>query len=191
MSIKGRIIKWDDEKGFGFIKVPDNAENIFVHASSFVDKRLRPAVGDEVTFEVKQSHRGLEAKKVCYPNQPSQLLTTPNLPRNHRNNTRPSSSISSFLLKLIILVSLIIGSYYFYTQYQQKIRLTDYTKPVYAEGTSNTSTLNSSSNFKCDGRQHCSQMNSLEEAKFFIKNCPNTKMDGDNDGEPCENDSRW
>lgn len=112
------------------------------------------------------------------------------MPRNHRNNTRPSS-ISSFLLKLIILVGLIIGSYYFYTQYQQKIRLTDYTKPVYAEGTSNTSTLNSSSNFKCDGRQHCSQMNSLEEAEFFIKNCPNTKMDGDNDGEPCENDSRW
>ncbi|MBU1217836.1 excalibur calcium-binding domain-containing protein [bacterium] len=40
--------------------------------------------------------------------------------------------------------------------------------------------------FKCDGRQHCSQMNSCEEALFFIKNCPNTKMDGDHDGKPCE-----
>lgn len=40
--------------------------------------------------------------------------------------------------------------------------------------------------FKCDGRQHCSQMNSYEEAKFFIQNCPDTKMDGDNDGIPCE-----
>ena len=40
--------------------------------------------------------------------------------------------------------------------------------------------------FKCDGRQHCSQMRSLEEAKYFIKNCPSTKMDGDNDGIPCE-----
>ncbi|WP_087545397.1 excalibur calcium-binding domain-containing protein [Acinetobacter sp. WCHA29] len=45
--------------------------------------------------------------------------------------------------------------------------------------------------FKCDGRQHCSQMRSREEAEFFVRNCPNTKMDGDNDGEPCENDSRW
>ncbi|WP_460804632.1 excalibur calcium-binding domain-containing protein [Microbulbifer agarilyticus] len=45
--------------------------------------------------------------------------------------------------------------------------------------------------FKCDGRQHCSQMNSREEAIFFIRNCPNTKMDGDNDGVPCENDSRF
>jgi len=40
--------------------------------------------------------------------------------------------------------------------------------------------------FKCDGRQYCSQMTSCEEAIFFIKNCPNTKMDGDNDGKPCE-----
>ena len=40
--------------------------------------------------------------------------------------------------------------------------------------------------YKCDGRQHCSQMTSYEEAKYFIRYCPNTKMDGDNDGIPCE-----
>jgi hypothetical protein len=40
--------------------------------------------------------------------------------------------------------------------------------------------------FKCDGRTYCSQMTSCEEAAFFLKNCPGTKMDGDNDGIPCE-----
>ena len=40
--------------------------------------------------------------------------------------------------------------------------------------------------FHCDGRQHCSQMRSYEEAKFFLNHCPNTKMDGDRDGVPCE-----
>ena len=40
--------------------------------------------------------------------------------------------------------------------------------------------------FKCDGRQYCTQMRSCAEAKFFIRNCPNTKMDGDHDGIPCE-----
>lgn len=48
-----------------------------------------------------------------------------------------------------------------------------------------------SSRFSCDGRTMCSQMNSKEEAEYFTKNCPNTKMDGDFDGIPCENDSRW
>ncbi|WP_043135110.1 excalibur calcium-binding domain-containing protein [Pectobacterium atrosepticum] len=45
--------------------------------------------------------------------------------------------------------------------------------------------------FVCDGRQYCSQMNSREEAYFFIQNCPKTKMDGDHDGVPCERDSRF
>ncbi|PCM43868.1 hypothetical protein CPA50_13575 [Marinobacter sp. ANT_B65] len=45
--------------------------------------------------------------------------------------------------------------------------------------------------FTCDGRQHCSQMRSRAEAEFFNKSCPNTKMDGDRDGVPCENDSRF
>ena len=40
--------------------------------------------------------------------------------------------------------------------------------------------------FNCDGRTHCSQMRSCEEATFFIQHCPDTKMDGDNDGVPCE-----
>ncbi|MEZ5539152.1 MAG: excalibur calcium-binding domain-containing protein [Pseudomonadales bacterium] len=54
-----------------------------------------------------------------------------------------------------------------------------------------TSTQTTQSSFRCDGRQYCSQMTSRAEAEFFVKNCPNTKMDGDNDGHPCENDSRF
>jgi len=45
--------------------------------------------------------------------------------------------------------------------------------------------------FTCDGRQYCSQMRSRAEAEYFIKHCPNAKMDGDEDGIPCENDSRF
>jgi hypothetical protein len=41
-------------------------------------------------------------------------------------------------------------------------------------------------NMKCDGRRYCSQMKSCKEATFFIKNCPNTSMDGNSDGIPCQ-----
>lgn len=40
--------------------------------------------------------------------------------------------------------------------------------------------------FTCDGRQHCSQMTSCAEARFFLAHCPGVKMDGDHDGKPCE-----
>ena len=42
------------------------------------------------------------------------------------------------------------------------------------------------SSFTCDGRTHCSHMRSCEEATYFLQHCPNTQMDGDNDGVPCE-----
>ncbi|WP_374327622.1 excalibur calcium-binding domain-containing protein [Azonexus sp.] len=40
--------------------------------------------------------------------------------------------------------------------------------------------------FRCDGRQHCSQMSSCAEAEYFLRHCPGVKMDGDYDGRPCE-----
>ncbi|MBS7456015.1 excalibur calcium-binding domain-containing protein [Coralloluteibacterium stylophorae] len=40
--------------------------------------------------------------------------------------------------------------------------------------------------YTCDGRRHCSQMRSCAEATYFIQHCPNTEMDGDGDGVPCE-----
>ena len=52
--------------------------------------------------------------------------------------------------------------------------------------TSNNEAWEGGSRFKCDGRTHCSHMTSCEEATFFLNNCPGTKMDGNNDGVPCE-----
>ena len=53
------------------------------------------------------------------------------------------------------------------------------------------SAATSTQSFKCDGRTHCSHMTSRAEAEYFVRHCPNTKMDGDHDGVPCENDSRF
>lgn len=49
-----------------------------------------------------------------------------------------------------------------------------------------TTPVANASPYRCDGRTRCPQMRSCEEAKHFIKYCPNTEMDGDRDGIPCE-----
>ena len=42
-------------------------------------------------------------------------------------------------------------------------------------------------NFRCDGRTHCSQMTSCDEAHYFQAHCPKVKMDGgQRNGIPCE-----
>ncbi|HZV63211.1 MAG TPA: excalibur calcium-binding domain-containing protein [Methylophilaceae bacterium] len=63
--------------------------------------------------------------------------------------------------------------------------------PTTAESQDFTATETIESKFSCDGRQYCSQMSSIEEAEYFVGHCPDTKMDGDQDGIPCENDSRF
>jgi hypothetical protein len=46
--------------------------------------------------------------------------------------------------------------------------------------------MKGAASFACDGRTFCSQMKSCEEATYFLQHCPNVKMDGNNDGIPCE-----
>ena len=66
------------------------------------------------------------------------------------------------------------------------------TRPSSASPSALSSTTTSAApKFVCDGRTHCSQMRSCEEAKFFLANCPGAKMDnyGKGNGIPCE--SQW
>lgn len=85
--------------------------------------------------------------------------------------------------KLLFVVALLALGWYGNQLYSQ--RLAD---RMPAEAGRQPSRLldSSSESFQCDGRTHCSQMTSCEEATFFIRNCPDTKMDGNNDGVPCE-----
>jgi Excalibur calcium-binding domain len=93
-----------------------------------------------------------------------------------------------------LLLILIVGflAWKGYTAYQShKVTLAserevpEATRPETAADSDSAKPLQTTS-FKCDGRIYCSQMTSCEEATYFLKNCPGVKMDGDNDGVPCE-----
>ena len=98
--------------------------------------------------------------------------------------------------KLIILAMLAYVGYGYFTDTLDLPFLSkNQSSPVISNDTGKITTIASSQQpapsaslpaYRCDGRQHCSQMRSYEEAKFFLRNCPNTKMDGDGDGIPCE-----
>jgi hypothetical protein len=40
--------------------------------------------------------------------------------------------------------------------------------------------------FSCAGKHLCRQMQSCEEARFYLETCGVASLDGDNDGVPCE-----
>jgi hypothetical protein len=42
------------------------------------------------------------------------------------------------------------------------------------------------SEFKCEGKKYCKEMNSCKEAMFYLKQCGVSRLDRDKDGIPCE-----
>ena len=88
-------------------------------------------------------------------------------------------------MKNVILIALlVVAGWYGYSKYQNRALDTlDGSAVVAAPSTAPAS---AAERFKCDGRTYCSQMSSCAEATYFLRNCPGTKMDGNNDGIPCE-----
>ncbi|AMM50359.1 MULTISPECIES: cold-shock protein [Hymenobacteraceae] len=57
----GKVKFFNDSKGFGFIKDAETNEEYFVHVSNLVDE-IRE--NDDVTFELKEGRKGLNAVNV-------------------------------------------------------------------------------------------------------------------------------
>lgn len=176
MRIEGTLSKWNDDRGFGFITPVQGGQEIFVHISAFPKDGIRPTLGEILTFEIETDNSGKKrAKSILCPQRPTAIRTSP--PRrstSYRRKERPS-----FLGRVVPLLILVGLGVYGYSEF---FRRTSPTPAVAAtpiiQGTA--------SPYRCDGRTHCSQMTSCAEAKFFLRNCPNVKMDGNNDGVPCE-----
>ncbi len=55
---QGRLIRWEDDRGFGFIQ-PDNCgANVFLHISEIRRAMRRPQIGDRVEYAVQTQPNG-------------------------------------------------------------------------------------------------------------------------------------
>jgi cold shock protein len=57
----GKVKFFNESKGFGFIKMDDPSQEIFVHVTGLVDQVRE---NDPVTFEITQGRKGLNAVNV-------------------------------------------------------------------------------------------------------------------------------
>ena len=172
MRTHGTLTKWNDDRGFGFVSPASGGEDLFVHISAFPRGGGRPRLDECISFETETGPNGkLRAVRVLRPG---------GRPVSRRSGfVRRSTPVSGLARAVFMLATLAAVGTYAYSRWKDP-------------GDSNAITTltsaipESSEDFSCDGRTRCSQMHSCAEARYFVRHCPGTQMDGDHDGEPCE-----
>jgi len=58
MRHQGKITRWKDDQGFGFITPNAGGKQVFVHIKSFPHQKRRPELGNIVTYELSTDAQG-------------------------------------------------------------------------------------------------------------------------------------
>lgn len=172
MRAQGTLKKWNDERGYGFIALPRSHEEIFVHVSAFQRSGIRPRIGAAISFDIRTGPDGRKRAENALSLGAAAAVREP----------RRKRGAFGTLVGVAALGAIGIGAYQNWSpSHRGGPGLTDS-----AELASPDSRAPGQQHFQCDGRTRCSQMTSCAEAVYFLQHCPNVELDGNNDGEPCE-----
>ncbi|MCG8610428.1 MAG: cold shock domain-containing protein [Pseudomonadales bacterium] len=176
MNFKGRLVRWNEERGFGFIKSDSVDEDIFIHISVLKNMNRRPVVGDLIYFELAADKNGRKKAVRARIEGVAANVSSPG-----RRQSFMGNKVFIYVLFAGLVVSGYViqaSSFHFGDLFSTRLN----SEPVFQTQPAERNNVN----FKCEGKQYCRQMTSCDEALFYLRYCPDVKIDGDGDGIPCE-----
>jgi cold shock protein len=63
--LTGKVLRFDEVRGFGFIAPDSGGEDVFMHANDLRDEKSAFVAGASVEFQATEGDRGLKALSVC------------------------------------------------------------------------------------------------------------------------------
>ena len=106
MRYQGKLVEWNDEKGFGFVLPNAGGMRFFVHMNDFVDRQQRPELNDLITFEMGNDKSGRSrAISVALVPTPQQRIQ-----REQRAQQRAGAQASAYYLAGFWIVLLCVAS---------------------------------------------------------------------------------
>jgi cold shock CspA family protein len=189
----GTLITWQDDRGFGFIAPTHGGPHLFAHISAFGGDGTRPTVGEKVSYDLGRRQNGLpQAVNVVRQaigatvRRESSVATRAPADHGSREYFRRSSRRWNLKTSVILLLTAMLVGYILDKFESSRARHSISDQQNGNSAQTIKSLPSESSEFRCDGRIFCSQMTSCGEAKYFLNHCPDTRMDGDHNGIPCE-----
>jgi cold shock CspA family protein len=179
MRSHGTLKTWNEARAFGFIAPSAGGPDVFVHMSSMPRDGMRPRLGEVLTYEVEAGPDGRSrATRVLRPGNRASVAAAS---RQRRTGARRAKF--ALVLGVASVIAFVVVDK---VGRQAEPRPSS---PITPLSDAPASRVAPRATYRCDGRIHCAQMSSCEEATWVLEHCPDTRMDGDGDGVPCE--SQW
>ena len=197
MRTQGTLAKWNDERGFGFARTRDGGVEVFVHISEFPRSGRRPQIGDPLSFEIrtgadgrKQAHAvtwdvALPPVDFMRPPRSAPARAQGHASKTERARRKPRHAAApTSRAPLVLLVGALAAGGWYVSHRSASVTVD--AAPAIAPAMPASPIAPAAEARTCDGRTHCSQMRSCDDAKWVLRHCSGTEMDGDGDGIPCE-----
>ncbi|AGH43300.1 cold shock and DUF1294 domain-containing protein [Paraglaciecola psychrophila] len=113
MRYKGKLIKWNVDKAFGFIQPNAGGADIFIHKSALFNRKRTPQINDIITFSMNKGKDG----RCCA----SDATFSGEKLKNFQSKKNTSLSAFSSYLSLLFLAA--ITAAYYAGQFPQKLLL--------------------------------------------------------------------
>ena len=106
---KGQLIKWNDDRGFGFIKPSEGSKEVFLHISAVKTTGRRPKVGDTIFYELttgtdgKISASGVSIQGVVsHSSTPQKIKTVTSKQKNRKRGLLETALGIGFLAAIVL-----------------------------------------------------------------------------------------
>lgn len=113
MRYKGKLIKWNVDKAFGFIQPNTGGADIFIHKSALFNRKRTPQINDIITFSMTKGKDG----RCCASDATFSGEKLKNL------QSKKNTSLSAFSTYLSLLFLAVITATYYAGQFPQKLLL--------------------------------------------------------------------
>lgn len=111
MQLKGKLIKWNADKAFGFILPNDGGDTVFIHKKALTNQSRSPKINDVITFlMIKDTQGRYCADQATFAGE-----------KRHKKKAKPINKFSIYL-SVLFLTSLAVT--YFFGCLPQKLVFT-------------------------------------------------------------------
>ena len=98
MRSQGKIVSWNDDKGYGFVEPANGGKHVFIHIKAFSRRQQRPAINQVVSYTLSSDQQG----RACAINARlagDSLIQAPTI----------SNGTGSVLLAVLFLITVVIA----------------------------------------------------------------------------------